>query len=134
MCLSPSRPRGQSHFRGLYPSLYSTAAGDGKRQPFTGWGLAHFSGRFGPKNVPVPFPPKGTVPVNGYAARRYFAARSCNAFSIDAATFPANAFEPSAVKWTLAGRWISFKRGKAKAYRSFTATALSSITFLAAAL
>jgi hypothetical protein len=46
----------------------------------TGWGLAHFSGRFGPKNVPVPcqgdspifadFAAKiGTVPVNGYVAQ-----------------------------------------------------------------
>ena len=35
----------------------------------TGWGLAHFSGRFGPKNVPVPFPPKGTVPFSRTLSR-----------------------------------------------------------------
>ena len=55
----------------------------GYGQPFTGRGLAHFSARFGLKDVPVLFRPEtnspifaayaatiGTVPVNGYRYRK----------------------------------------------------------------
>src|SRR5581483_12014050 len=62
--------------------------------------------------------------------RHFFA----SSFAIAAATCPARAAEPAAVKWTLTGIWISLSRGSAKAYRSSIATFFSSMTRRAAAL
>src|SRR5262249_18770326 len=71
---------------------------------------------------------------SGRAARRHFASELLRRSRIEAATCWARTFEPSGVKWTLLGRWISPRRGRAKLYRSSIAIPLSIISARATAL